>query len=75
MRVRAADRGILTKLKFLLFGWLIKKQWRDHYRELARLVRDDMAQADAASTPVASGLVDERENDVRGVSEMRNTRD
>jgi len=35
-------------LKFLLFGWLLKKQWQGHYRELARLVREDMARANAA---------------------------
>jgi len=53
MRVRAADRGTRSKLMFWLFGGLIKKQWRDHYRVLARLVRDDMAQADAATVTVA----------------------
>lgn len=53
LRMRAADRGILTKSMLSLFGWLAKKQWRDHYRTLAHLLRDDMAQADIAD-PVAS---------------------
>jgi uncharacterized protein YndB with AHSA1/START domain len=53
MRMRAIDRGFLSKLKLSLFGWLPKKQWRNHYRVLARLIRDDMAQAGAASEPIA----------------------
>lgn len=53
LRMRAADRGILTKSMLSLFGWLAKKQWRDHYRTLAHLLRDDMAQADTVD-PVAS---------------------
>ena len=62
MRVRASDRGLPSKLKFLLFGWLIEKQWRDHYRVLSRLVRGDMAQADAVSAPVAPSIVEANEN-------------
>ena len=51
MRMRANDRGILTKLKLGLMGWLPKKQWRGHYEVLARILRDDMEHVKAASEP------------------------
>ena len=66
MRMRAADRGILTKLMLSLLGWLPKKQWRDHYRVLARRLRDDMAHAVAASEIVAS-----RPSEIRQTSGLR----
>ena len=58
MRLRANDRGILSKLKLSLFRRLTTKQWRDRYGVLARLLRDDMAQADAVSEPVPPRLPD-----------------
>jgi len=62
MRIRANDRSILSKLKLPLSGWLPKKQWRDHYRVLAGLLRDDMSHAEAASEPVAPRSDETHEN-------------
>lgn len=52
MRLQAIDRGWLTRWSLALIGWLVRRQWRDHYLELARLLRADMARADAACRPV-----------------------
>ena len=52
MRMRANDRGIVTKFKLGLMGWLPKKQWQDHYRALARILRDDLEKSKAASEPI-----------------------
>ncbi|UCD80877.1 MAG: hypothetical protein JSW26_05450 [Desulfobacterales bacterium] len=73
MRMHANDRGILSKLMLSLFGWLPKKQWRDHYRVLARLVRDDMARAEAATAAVAPRPAQISENAEQGATDMRFT--
>jgi len=47
-RVRAHDRGLVTRTKLLLFRPLIRKHWRGHYATLGRLIGKEMAQAASA---------------------------
>lgn len=53
MRIRATKRDFLSKSKLSLLGFVPKKQWRGHYRVLARVLKEEMAQSDATSEPLS----------------------
>ena len=44
MRVRAQERGLLTRLTIPLGVWLIRRQFRAHYEVLARGLEEDRRQ-------------------------------
>ncbi len=45
LRMRATDRGMVTRMKLSLFRPLIKKIWHGHYATLDRLVREESARS------------------------------
>jgi hypothetical protein len=57
MRVRAQDRGLLTRLTLPLGVWLIRRQFRAHYDVLARVLEEDRREW---SAPSQSGPIQRR---------------
>jgi len=62
MRIRAIKRDIPSKLKLSLLGFVPKRQWLGHYRVLSRLLKEEMAQAEAAGLPPAPRPAEPYEN-------------
>ena len=46
MRLYAINRNLFTNISMSLLGWLVKKQWRDHYQKLAKLLIEDKQLSD-----------------------------
>ena len=62
MRIRATKRDIPSKLKFSLLGFVPRRQWQGHYRVLSRLLKEDMAQAEATDQPTTPRPAEAQEN-------------